>query len=1008
MEAKVQNYDGDDWGDDSYDDEPEEPPPPAKPSVRQPGQSGQLSTTHSSAFMPPPRTFSQPVPANAPQTVLSHRAPSFPAPSSVSQNRSSPPIAATGQATTGQAATGQAASRFPPRKSSMRSMKQQEGSDTAESSSGSRPQLEQKTDVSLHGAGGSEAPGKPSFVRPSDIYRRLEGEKESQRLSLESGRPSMDSVRSRGDSVSPANAPRSSTEQRQRTNLDRDDGTPRSPRSTLAPVAERKSEYGLDRLLANTQAEPNKGGNDTLQPLTLGPDGELNENPRRFSTSPKLPDLSRVSGFGEDFFANSLRFSTGPGSLLPSVTEGQSAPAPSQQNDGLKQSIEPVTQPRSSVLEGPKLDPNPSIIMPSSSDNARSGTSGPVDTTDQQPTPPRPQLPGGWVSETSALGPEDIMSAQASPGGTGSSTPVDLEPTTQVKSIPSTGDNAGVPPEDRVTQVHQGDFGSVAGHHDDAVASKVISAGPGHHPTPHSLPPLQTQSPLGPASASRNQGKSPPIANATESSLDNRSRATTASEYTPTAPLNPYRLSISRPDFAVENTERKSTTSTVGTGSPYKESDKLREEIMKTLSPSQLNSSSFDEVLANPNQEQDEATRESRYLSGVYDDYLSLAEEKTLLETGRALKNESMLASHQSTEPRSTADATPQMDTPIPPVAPLSPKRTSEPELEPGKRPRRFSWEQPPAWETMGPTKTGSTNETAKESGSPTRQHTGSSTEHSPEQPVGATSGLTQPEGTGTPHEPPKPNDRANGPARVATPDQPSPVSMSTDSSPAVDVRRSLAEEKVLIESSSHLFEPPQTEHPALSEHSDSLAVLSPTSLETPANPSTQPLKIMAFREILSLPSPNQRTQKFDDTRHQFFGMDSGLSNWLMHMSTQLEQPEGTRQGDSQQTSTVAQSPTAPPGMQQSSQQPYYQQYLNASAPNMAMGPPRRTSTGNLLAQSGPTTSGFNSGNQVGAKGKELLHTAGAFGNKGIKSGMKLFSKGKSKLRERANDKVFF
>ncbi|KAK7744012.1 hypothetical protein SLS62_010373 [Diatrype stigma] len=955
--------------------------------------------------MPPPRTFSQPAPANAPQTVLSHRAPSFPAPSSISQNRSSPPIAATGQA----------ASRFPPRKSSMRSMKQQEGSDTADviasgsrpgSSSGSRPQLDQKTDASPYGAGGSEAPGKPSFIRPSDVYRRLGEEKEMQRLSSESGRPSSDSIRNRGDSASPANGPLSSTEQQKRTSFDRDDGTPRSPRSTLAPVAERKSEYGLDRLLANTQVEPNKGGNDTLQPPTQGAgfDGneELNGPPRRFSTSPKLPDLSRVSGFGEDFFSKSLRFSTGPGSLLQSVTESQSVPKPGEQDDVL-------TQQRSSVLDGPKLDPNPSIIMPSSSDNARSGSSGPVNTTGQQPTPSRPHLPGGWVSETSALGTEDVTTAQASPDGTGYSTPADLEPTTQIKSIPA-GDNAGGPPADRVTQIHQGDFGSVAGHHDDAVASKVVSAGPGHHPTPHSLPPLQTENPLGPANASRNQGvKSPPTASTNDASLDNRSRATTTSEYTPTAPLNPYRLSMSRPDFAVENTERKSTTSTVGTGSPYKESDKLREEIMKTLSPSQLNSSSYDEALMNPNQEQDEATRESRYLSGVYDDYLSLVEEKTLLETGRALKNESMLASDQSTEPRSTTDATPHMDTSIPPVAPLSPKRTSEPELEPGKRPRRFSWERPPAWETMGPAKTGSTNETAKESGSPTRQHTGSPSEHSPEQPVGATSRLTQPEGTDTSHEPPKPNDHADGPARVATPDQPSPVSLSTDSSPAVDVRRSLAEEKVLIESSSHLFEPPQTEHPALSEHSDSLAVLPPTSIEASANPATQPSKIMAFREILSLPSPNQRTQKFDDTRHQFFGMDSGLSNWLMHMKIQLEQPEGTREGDSQQTSTVAQSPSTPLGMQQSAQQPYYQQYLNASAPNTAMGPPRRTSTGNLLAPSGPTTSGFNnSGNQVGAKGKELLHTAGAFGNKGIKSGMKLFSKGKNKLRERANDKVFF
>jgi hypothetical protein len=79
-------------------------------------------------------------------------------------------------------------------------------------------------------------------------------------------------------------------------------------------------------------------------------------------------------------------------------------------------------------------------------------------------------------------------------------------------------------------------------------------------------------------------------------------------------------------------------------------------------------------------------------------------------------------------------------------------------------------------------------------------------------------------------------------------------------------------------------------------------------------------------------------------------------------------------------------------------QQPYYQQYLNASSP---------TNPSTPVSKPGPNLpaayqqQGFSpaSGGKVQAKGKEFLHTAGIFGGKAGKAGKGLLAKGKNKLR---------
>ncbi|KAG7132144.1 hypothetical protein HYQ46_009557 [Verticillium longisporum] len=221
--------------------------------------------------------------------------------------------------------------------------------------------------------------------------------------------------------------------------------------------------------------------------------------------------------------------------------------------------------------------------------------------------------------------------------------------------------------------------------------------------------------------------------------------------------------------------------------------------------------------------------------------------------------------------------------------------------------------------------------------------------------------------------------------------------------------RISLADEKRLQVSTSDQTSPLPSPggHPALAEPTvavGSEAEGSPTQHHIPAQ-STQPAqKLLSFREILDLPSPADRIAKYNETRAQFASTDSGLNNWIV--SLQSQHAEHGAASSSYHTSITAAPPgsasaqRSPTNAPSASQQPYYQQYLNASSPNATPGAPGRPSTSNMGtgASHSPSSDFKHSSGQVGAKGKELLLGA-------AKAGKGLLSKGKNKLR--GGDKVF-
>ena len=174
----------------------------------------------------------------------------------------------------------------------------------------------------------------------------------------------------------------------------------------------------------------------------------------------------------------------------------------------------------------------------------------------------------------------------------------------------------------------------------------------------------------------------------------------------------------------------------------------------------------------------------------------------------------------------------------------------------------------------------------------------------------------------------------------------------------------------------------------------------------------TLPPKIPAFREIAALKTPVERIRGFNDARGQFARLPVGLQAWvdetlrLLPEHEDLLTPSGRPFPSSQgHKSSPSRSKLGGlvSGGGQAGQQTTQQQYLNVSTqPGVFNGPPQSSaiSGGSPQAYS-PSggSSGKISSQQVQAKGKDLLHTAGVFGGKANVAAKGLFSKGKSKFR---------
>ena len=199
---------------------------------------------------------------------------------------------------------------------------------------------------------------------------------------------------------------------------------------------------------------------------------------------------------------------------------------------------------------------------------------------------------------------------------------------------------------------------------------------------------------------------------------------------------------------------------------------------------------------------------------------------------------------------------------------------------------------------------------------------------------------------------------------------------------------------------------------PELPSHSNDIRSDRDPEILPPPPPPSDPPKFPAFREILALKNPTDRIRTFNETRNQFAHLNTGLSQWLDVKIQEIPEhahllsnqgrfaagPIGHGPSPSRSKILGLRAAGSP-----STQQPYYQQYLNAtSQPAASESSPISTYQDSTLPQ-GFSPSGGSAGKlssqQVQAKGKDLLHTAGVFGGKANVAAKGLFSKGKNRLK---------
>lgn len=697
------------------------------------------------------------------------------------------------------------------------------------------------------------ANGKPlPFIRPSDIYKRMEAERERQRVSSDDTRPPLETVTD-SNPTDHSSSPVAFTVEHP---VDAGFVVPESSRNVVTapePVTPQRPEF------------------DDVGSATRDNDS------KRISLSPKLPDLARMSVFGADFFSTTL-------------TDDSAPPIPTA--SAAKDSQERIIEPKAS-----------------------------------------------W-EQPSVVGADHSAVEQ------------------QAETTLPTGSDDGSRQHNR-----------------------------------EAIPPLQTIQE--PEEHAHKDG----VHDDDEDDGDEQ-------DFAPTEPLKLGKGDPSLPVFEPKPFAREATFGT-DTSSPVKESDVLREEIMRTLSPVATEKSDLTSVSAQgsvtENGKERQGTNDSAYTLKDYDSYWSEPNTDAPLPQEAEKPVAPSFAMETVPEVEPPAAEPTKADTVAAPteasedhhsaviagagiagVAAVSAAAAvaARPQPEQNLR-RRFSWEA--SEEPTAASEIVSVNDAAPA-------------------PIASVAPEEQ-------SEPKVLTEAANAPAISLVPASSTPAapvhqkSLSIDA-PRVSVasdeggapiereesRLSIADEKALAhESNTSLVapSPPPESHPALAP---------PLQTTVPSHTSGQPA--MTFREIMELSSAQERIAKFNEARVSFATNEIGLHNWLVTM--QNDHPEhASRSAAGNRPQVDTGSVAVGSGPQAAAQQPYYQQYLNASSPSSSS-PTGRSRLAGLSIPSTGGSSGFGqSSNQLGAKGKEFMQSAG-------KMGKGLLSKGKFKLRgSGSGDKVF-
>ncbi|KAF1365796.1 hypothetical protein EJ07DRAFT_94209 [Lizonia empirigonia] len=188
----------------------------------------------------------------------------------------------------------------------------------------------------------------------------------------------------------------------------------------------------------------------------------------------------------------------------------------------------------------------------------------------------------------------------------------------------------------------------------------------------------------------------------------------------------------------------------------------------------------------------------------------------------------------------------------------------------------------------------------------------------------------------------------------------------------------------------------------------------SPTSLRSPTSD-----KPLGAREIATIGSAAERIATYNKTRDHWATTGHGLSDWITatfeadpHLATQSAQPfpHASSQPETSRHKHTGSLAMLGKFTGSSNTQPsggaYYEQYNSAAqqvpaSSNSPTAGPSKTGSSFL----GRTASHSIQTQQMQAKGKDLLHTAGILSGKGMTSAKGLFAKGKSRFNRDKVDK---
>jgi hypothetical protein len=168
-----------------------------------------------------------------------------------------------------------------------------------------------------------------------------------------------------------------------------------------------------------------------------------------------------------------------------------------------------------------------------------------------------------------------------------------------------------------------------------------------------------------------------------------------------------------------------------------------------------------------------------------------------------------------------------------------------------------------------------------------------------------------------------------------------------------------------------------------------------------PTQPAGTEASLPSFRKIMEIPSGNEKIRVFKDTREQFARIDNGLEDWIRRSSESLPEHADLIRANGRLPGG------APTGvLPPRNKFPKLSSLGNLSLPSSHEGSSQLGySPSHVRRSSGSPLTGVMNRQNVEAKGKDLLHSAGVFGGKAGGAARGLFAKGKSKLRGGA-DKV--